>query len=354
MRPVFANLLNLFCALALAACGTTPAARFCIDATGCEDGPSCSNNTCVEPSDDASGDAVETDTTVDPDTDTVRDTAVEPDTTVEPDTLDADTTPTCAPPEIGLLPRDGSNVLLDRVNLSAGESFFALARNADGNPASLSQPSVWLLDGPSPRAFDAALENPLVFALEVGEWRLTLDWATSDSCRGRSEPMTILVYPPPPPTSLRVTLRWSPEPAGTTTDFDLHMTRVTDGSATWSDANDCYYRNTAPDWGTAGAANNPLFSGDDRGTPGVEVITLTEAADPDYLVGINLYRDIGAPGAEATVTIEIPGSSYTNTRALSGTGEVWYPVAIRRAASGAYEIVEINRISAGFTTVTLP
>jgi hypothetical protein len=132
------------------------------------------------------------------------------------------------------------------------------------------------------------------------------------------------------------------------------MTRVTDGSATWSDANDCYYRNTAPDWGAAGAANNPLFSGDDRGTPGVEVITLTEAADPDYLVGINLYRDIGASGAEATVTIEIPGSSYTNTRALSGTGEVWYPVAIRRTASGAYEIVEINRISAGFTTVTLP
>jgi hypothetical protein len=70
MRPVFANLLNLFCALALAACGTTPAARFCIDATGCDPGQSCNNNTCVEPSDDTSDDTVETDTTADRDTDT--------------------------------------------------------------------------------------------------------------------------------------------------------------------------------------------------------------------------------------------------------------------------------------------
>ncbi len=350
MTRLIATLLILL----LAACGTSPAERFCVDATGCEDGQSCSNNTCVEPSDDASGDAVETDTTVDPDTDTVPDTAVEPDTRDEPDTLDADTTPTCAPPEIGIIPRDGSNTLLDGINLTSGESFTAIARNADGSAATLLEPSAWFLDGFSPLAFDAALENPLGFAPEIGAWRLTLDWATSESCRGRSEPMTIVVYPPPPPTTLRVTLRWAPEPSGTTTDLDLHMTRVVGSAATWSDANDCYYRNTAPDWGTVGAADNPLFSGDDRGTPGVEIVTLPNAADDAYLVGINLYRDIGPPGAEASVTVEVPGGSYTNTRALSGTGEVWYPVAIRRDASNNYEVVELNTVSAGFTGITLP
>ena len=64
--------------------------------------------------------------------------------------------------------------------------------------------------------------------------------------------------------------------------------------------------------------------------------------------------DIGPPGAEATITIETPTINYTNTRALSGTGEVWYPALIRRYAPESYELVEINTVSAGFTAVTLP
>ena len=132
------------------------------------------------------------------------------------------------------------------------------------------------------------------------------------------------------------------------------MTRVVGTTATWSDANDCYYRNTAPDWGAAGTDDDPLFSGDDRGTPGVEVVTLTNATDDDYLVGINLYRDIGPPGAEARVSVEVPGSSYTYIRTLSGTGEVWYPAAIRRSAPDSYTIVERNAVSAGFTGISLP
>jgi hypothetical protein len=202
--------------------------------------------------------------------------------------------------------------------------------------------------------FDAALQNPLGFAPEVGTWRLILDWATSESCRGRSEPMTIVVDPPRVPTTIRVTLRWSVEGGGTTTDLDLHMTRLVGSTASWSDANDCYYRNTAPDWGAPGADNNPLFSGDDRGTPGVEVITLANAADDAYLVGINLYRDIGPAGAEATVTIETPTINYTNRRILSRTGEVWYPAAIRRYAPESYEVNIVDTVSAGFVTVTLP
>ena len=354
------QMFALIACLLLAACGTSPAARFCVDATGCDPGQSCSSNTCVEPPDDASGDAVEADITVDTDTDTVRDTAVEPDTAVDPDTavepdaLDTDTTPTCAPPEIGLFPNDFSDGLVTRLSLTAGESFTAIARNADGSPATLLEPSAWFLDGFSPLAFDAALQNPLGFAPEVGTWRLILDWATSESCRGRSEPMTIVVDPPRVPTTIRVTLRWAPEPSGTTTDLDLHMTRVVGSIATWSDANDCYYRNTTPDWGAIGPANNPLFSGDDRGTPGVEVITLTNAADDDYLIGINLYRDIGPAGAEATVTIETPTINYTNRRTLSGTGEVWYPAAIHRYAPESYEVNILDTVSAGFTTVTLP
>ncbi|NQW63900.1 MAG: hypothetical protein HQ461_13795 [Deltaproteobacteria bacterium] len=351
MTRLIATLLILL----LAACGTSPAARFCVDATGCEDGQSCSNNTCVEPSDDTSGDVVETDTTVDPDTDTVRDTAVEPDTTVEPDTAVEPDTGNCQPPEVGLDPLDFSDVLVDRLDLISGEFFTAVARDENGVPVTLRDPSFWYLDGPSPFAFDAATDNPLSVQLDQpGTWRLTLEWTTADGCAGRSITLRIDVTEPPPPTTIRVTLRWSPEAAGTTTDLDLHMTRLVGSTASWSDANDCYYRNTAPDWGTAGADNNPLFSGDDRGTPGVEVITLTNAADDDYLVGINLYRDIGPPGAEATVSIEIPGSSYTNTRTLSGTGEVWYPVAIRRDGSNNYEVVELNTVSAGFVTVTLP
>jgi hypothetical protein len=257
-------------------------------------------------------------------------------------------------PEIGLFPNDFSDGLVNRLTLTAGEGFTAIARNADGSPATLLEPSAWFLDGFSPLAFDAALQNPLGFAPEVGTWRLILDWATSESCRGRSEPMTIVVDPPRVPTTIRVTLRWSIEGGGTTTDLDLHMTRLVGSTASWSDANDCYYRNTAPDWGAPGADNNPLFSGDDRGTPGVEVITLANAADDAYLVGINLYRDIGPAGAEATVTIETPTINYTNRRILSRTGEVWYPAAIRRYAPESYEVNIVDTVSAGFVTVTLP
>lgn len=353
-----AIILSLSLTLLFSACGTSPAQRFCVDATGCDPGQRCENSICVAPETDTTADTEE-----DGGDDTVEDTSdTKPDTL--PDTLDTDAdvedtapdtaVPSCDPPEIGLFPNNFSNVLVDRLELLSGEGFAAIARGRDGLPSRLIEPSVWLLDGPSPMAFDAAIQNPLGFNPERGEWRLVLDWATSESCRGRSEPLTIVVSPPRVPPTIRVTLRWSPEPAGTTTDFDLHMTRVIGGSATWSDANDCYYRNTAPDWGAAGAANNPLFSGDDRGTPGVEVITLIEAADPDYLVGINLYRDIGAPGAEATVIIETPSLAYTNSRTLSGTGEVWYPVAIRRYAPDTYQLVELNTTSAGFTGITLP
>ena len=345
--------------LLLAACGTSPASRFCVDAAGCDPGQSCSNNTCVEPADDASDSEPEDDSDIG---DANTDSAIGPDasdadasdTSDEPDTLDADTTPTCTPPEIGLLPNDFTEGLVSQLNLTAGESFTAVARNADGSPVRLLDGSAWFLDGFSPLAFDATLQNPLTFAPEVGEWRLLLEWATSESCRGRSEPMSITVNAPRVPTTIRVTLRWSPEPAGTTTDLDLHMTRVVGTTATWSDANDCYFRNTAPDWGAAGNANDPLFSGDDRGTPGVEVITVTNAADDAYLVGINLYRDIGPPGADATVTIETPTITYTDTRTLSRTGEVWYPVAIRRYAPESYELVELNTVSAGFTGIALP
>lgn len=361
MRPVFANLLTLFCALALAACGTTPAARVCIDTAGCDPGQSCENSICVAP---------ETDTTADTDEDggddTVEDTA---DTTPDilPDTLDTDTVadvedtrpdtvdPNCQQPEVGFYANGFNGPLTDTLVIERGGFFTAVAQDENGIPVPLLRTSVWYLDGPIPFAFDGPSNNPLSVQLDdAATWRLTLSWNLPGGCNGTLDTLRVIVTDPTPVPPIRVTLRWSPEPAGTTTDFDLHMTRVTDGSATWSDANDCYYRNTAPDWGTAGSANNPLFSGDDRGTPGIEVITLTEAADPDYLVGINLYRDIGAPGAEATVIIETPTLTYTNSRTLSGTGEVWYPAAIRRYAPDTYELVELNTTSAGFTGITLP
>jgi hypothetical protein len=46
--------------------------------------------------------------------------------------------------------------------------------------------------------------------------------------------------------------------------------------------------------------------------------------------------------------------NYTNRRTLSGTGEVWYPAVIRRYAPESYEVIVLERVSAGFTAVTLP
>ena len=350
------RLLALMGCLLFAACGTSPAARFCVSNSDCAPTEACEQSVCVSPGKDATDDADTTDDAdVRDDADTTDDADVRDDADT-PDDVDVrdDADTSCIPPEIGLLPNDFSEGLVTELNLSAGEGFSAVARNADGSPVRLLAGSTWFLDGFSPLAFDAETENPLSYAPEVGEWRLLLEWATSERCSGRSGPMRITVSPPRVPTTIRVTLRWSPEPAGTTTDLDLHMTRVVGSTATWSDANDCYYRNTAPDWGQAGDANNPLFSGDDRGTPGVEIITLTDANDDAYLVGIHLYRDIGPAGAEAQITVETPTITYTANRALSGTGEVWYPVAIRRYAPESYELVELNTVSAGFTGIPLP
>ena len=54
------------------------------------------------------------------------------------------------------------------------------------------------------------------------------------------------------------------------------------------------------------------------------------------------------------MTIESPTINYTTTRTLSGTGEVWYPAAIRRYAPESYEVNILDTVSAGFVTVTLP
>jgi hypothetical protein len=137
-----------------------------------------------------------------------------------------------------------------------------------------------------------------------------------------------------PPGAIHIEVSWDTEYG----DVDAHLLNVTrtapDG---WFTADDCYFANTAPDWGPAGADANPTLDIDDTDGYGPENITIdTNPASGTYSAGVHYFcsHSIGsgaAPGdgpTTGTMRVYCDGSliaTYTGIN-LSETDD-WVTVA---------------------------
>jgi hypothetical protein len=104
-----------------------------------------------------------------------------------------------------------------------------------------------------------------------------------------------------PDEDILVELPWDTSNA----DLDLHLARAgNDLFETPGDANWC---NPVPDWGAAGAANNPSLDLDDRAGKGPENINIEAAAEGMYDVRVHYFDDLGDDLVTATVRVYTRG-----------------------------------------------
>ncbi len=106
------------------------------------------------------------------------------------------------------------------------------------------------------------------------------------------------------PPGLHFEVQWSTAYG----DVDVHLLSAAVAPDNgWFTTQDCYFRNTAPDWGTAGAPGNPTLDRDDVDGYGPENITITNApTSGTYDVGVHYFCDRSAAGrgsTEATVRV---------------------------------------------------
>jgi hypothetical protein len=258
----------------------------------------------------------------------------------------------CGVPYVGATP-DLAETPRSRVELPLGAPVYLVTVAPDGRGFDRAE-WTWTLGG----VVDATPADPGGYTLVTppgpGLWRFEFTWASGPACGG-VEVVEVSVGDAPAGDPIEVVLEWRVG-AGAAADLDLHVARVpATGEVPWStEPGDCYYRNPTPDWGPAGPVGDPVFSGDDTGTPGREITRIAAPADDTYYLGVQLYRDQGAAGEGAAVTITVGGQSLSLSAELPRNGSVWYPAAIVRGADERYSIVPSGRITDGFVPVALP
>lgn len=128
---------------------------------------------------------------------------------------------------------------------------------------------------------------------------------------------------------------------GAGSDLDLHFRHP---NGVWESIWDCYSVNTNPDWGIAGSQNDPSLDRSDNDGAGPEIITLYDAEDVTYRVGVHYANDYEYGASFATVRIFIDGLlQYEKVNVqLSATGYFW-EVADIAWPSGV--ITEINSVT---------
>lgn len=149
---------------------------------------------------------------------------------------------------------------------------------------------------------------------------------------------------------LWITLNW--DQLGS--DVDLHL-RPPGGVAYigWDYPNDCFYRNTNPDWGVQGdPSDDPLLYWDCIEDCTFEQITLDKVTDSGtYKVLIHYYRDHDLGPTTATIEVfqgSIKVFEGSNTLSNTGddpdTGDIWIPIEIIIAGGTASKVNVINKI----------
>jgi hypothetical protein len=96
------------------------------------------------------------------------------------------------------------------------------------------------------------------------------------------------------------------ESAGT--DVDLHFLHPNARNAWFDDIYDCSWVNKTPNWGGAGAADNPRLDRDDTDGAGPENLNLSQPEfGSTYRVGAHYWDDWGYGMSEATIRVYIYG-----------------------------------------------
>jgi hypothetical protein len=132
-----------------------------------------------------------------------------------------------------------------------------------------------------------------------------------------------------PEVGLRVEVSWEtpsdPDPGDEIgTDLDLHLLHP-DGSGAWLGAFDCFQANPSPDWGAAGAPQNPDLVREDSDGAGPEIIQVTDPQSVSYDFGVPYVDDLGFGASGATVTVFVDGSIvYQFADKTLVAGEFWH------------------------------
>ncbi|MFT6144043.1 MAG: hypothetical protein ACJAZO_002368 [Myxococcota bacterium] len=120
-----------------------------------------------------------------------------------------------------------------------------------------------------------------------------------------------------PTDELHVELTWDTSRA----DLDLHL--MQENGTLFDNSTDATWCNPRPNWGGAGAADNPSLDIDDRGGFGPENINIEAPADGEYTVAVHYFEEHGDDAVTATVRIYSYGElELTRSRILS-RNEVW-------------------------------
>ena len=120
-----------------------------------------------------------------------------------------------------------------------------------------------------------------------------------------------------PQADIHVELVWDRDEA----DLDLHLAQA--GTEFYDSPGDCSPCNTAPDWGAAGALDDPRYAIDNTDGFGPEEIKIDEPADGDYTVMVHYSGDHGGGSTMATVRIWVEGEEAGEYEMLLEHNELW-------------------------------
>ena len=104
-------------------------------------------------------------------------------------------------------------------------------------------------------------------------------------------------------------------------DLDLHLLQNTSASL-FDVPDDCNWCNKNPDWGEAGASDDPRLDLDDL-ADGPENINVLSPADGAYPVVVHYFDPIGGPATTATVTVWLDGVEVFRDSQILTRNEVW-------------------------------
>ncbi|MFZ5478646.1 MAG: choice-of-anchor D domain-containing protein [Myxococcota bacterium] len=120
-----------------------------------------------------------------------------------------------------------------------------------------------------------------------------------------------------PDENFHVELSWNTGSA----DVDLHV--ISDGADMYATPEDCNWCNQNPEWGDAGATDNPTLDLDDWSGYGPENTNIDEPADGTYEVKVHYFDDHGDGDVVATVKIWLYGEEVANLSEVMGRNDVW-------------------------------
>ncbi len=203
---------------------------------------------------------------------------------------------TAAPPEVVVLDGTGS---YDPAGLTPLSYQWNLVNQPNGSTAELSD-----YIGSS-TSFLADLGGQFEVQLQVGNTAGV--WSAPERC----------FIDAVPADDIHVELTWDT----TSVDLDLHLMQNTSASI-YDVPEDCNWCNQNPDWGNAGANDDPRLDLDDQ-SDGPENINILAPVDGAYPVAVHYYDPLGGPTTTATVAVFTNGVEVYRDSKVMTRNQVW-------------------------------